>query len=354
MEMDIDYNSNYSNDSNDSDYSDDSEIISSDNAENIKIKFKRFIKGLKEYNLTLDELNETGWHYYGGTIHVSTEKKTATKKHYNKLMLINPNACIHNIITTAKNYTRLIGTNGREEVNMCEFRECVCHEPIKNLCFIANADRTEYFIIGNCCIKSFIKANTITCEKCGNKHRNKIKNLCNDCKLCQKCEICNAEHKNLNHNMCNKCYNKKECKECKIKFSKKEFNEETERCLLCDNKYCSQCNKKKNPKYTKYKLCYICKFKTNDKKRKSKSESESESETENDSEEEIPNIKKCIDCSKIIKSNFTRCYHCKIKNEKDSDISSESEEEEIIKKCIDCSKIIKSNFTRCFTCNKNK
>ena len=125
MEMDIDYNSNYSNDSNDSDYSDDSEIISSDNAENIKIKFKRFIKGLKEYNLTLDELNETGWHYYGGTIHVSTEKKTATKKHYNKLMLINPNACIHNIITTAKNYTRLIGTNGREEVNMCEFRECV-------------------------------------------------------------------------------------------------------------------------------------------------------------------------------------------------------------------------------------
>ena len=42
---------------------------------------------------------------------------------------------------------------------MCEFRKCVCHETIKNLCFIFNSDRTEYFIIGNCCIKSFIKAN---------------------------------------------------------------------------------------------------------------------------------------------------------------------------------------------------
>ncbi len=46
------------------------------------------------------------------------------------------------------------------------------------------------------------------CEECGNEHRNKIKNLCNDCKICQICEICGSEHKNLNHNMCNKCYNK--------------------------------------------------------------------------------------------------------------------------------------------------
>ena len=55
MEMDIEYN----NDSDDSDdnetsnetsdeTSDDSETISSSNHENIKIKFKRFITGLKE------------------------------------------------------------------------------------------------------------------------------------------------------------------------------------------------------------------------------------------------------------------------------------------------------------------
>lgn len=359
MEMDIEYN----NDSDDSDdnetsnetsdeTSDDSETISSSNPENIKIKFKRFITGLKEYNLTLDELNETGWHYYGGTIHVSTETKKATKKHYNKLMLINPDACIRNIITTAKNYTSIIGKNGREEVDMCEFRKCVCHETIKNLCFIANADRTEYFIIGNCCIKSFIKANTITCEKCGKKHRNKIKNLCNDCKECQKCVICGFPHKNLNHDMCNKCYNKKECKECKLKFSKKDYNKETERCKLCDKKYCANCYKKKNPKFIQYPLCYPCKFQNNDSKKKDKSDTEVDSE----SEEEISE-KKCIDCNKIIKPNFERCFNCNNKKKDNIESESNSDHEEEIsetKKCIDCNKDIKPNFDRCFNCNDKK
>ena len=100
--------------------------------------------------------------------------------------------------------------------------------------------------------------------------------------------------------------------------------------------------------HLKYKMCYSCKFQNNDKKRKSISSSESDSEED----EEIPKIKKCIDCSKVIKPNFTRCYPCKIKNDKkDNDTESEEEISEI-KKCIDCNKDIKSNFIRCYNCNK--
>ena len=75
----------------------------------------------------------------------------------------------------------------------------------------------------------------------------------------------------------------------------------------------------------------------------------------------------------MIKYNFERCYPCKMKNDKkitttnnndndndDNDDETQIEfdsEEEQIKKCIDCSKIIKPNFTRCYNCNdkhKNK
>ena len=210
MDIDIEYNDTIES-------SNESETSSSDNPENIKIKFKRFIKGLKEYNLTLDELNETGWHYIGGN----------HKQFLSHFKLLKLKYSIEYIIRNAKNYDSAQDTfcnnSNNTIVDGGEWRNCVCHEPIYNLCFIANATREEFFIIGNCCIKSFIKANTITCEECGNEHRNKIKNLCNDCKLCQECEICGSEHKNLNHNMCNKCFNKKECKECKLKFSKKNL-----------------------------------------------------------------------------------------------------------------------------------
>ena len=329
--MEIENDSETSSDSN-------SEYSSSENPENIKIKFKRFIAGLLEYNLTLDELNKTGWHYIGGN----------HKQFLRHFKLLKLKYSIEYIIRNAKNYDSAQDTfcnnSNNTIVDGGEWRNCVCHEPIYNLCFIANATREEFFIIGNCCIKSFIKANTITCEECGSEHRNKIKNLCNDCKECQKCVICGFPHKNLNHDMCNKCYNKKECKECKLKFSKKDYNKETERCKLCDKKYCANCYKKKNPKFIQYPLCYPCKFQNNDSKKKDKSDTEVDSE----SEEEISE-KKCIDCNKIIKPNFERCFNCKIKNDK-KDNDTESEEEEIIKKCIDCSKIIKSNFIRCYPC----
>lgn len=359
--------SEYSNSSNDND----------EEPENIKIKFKRFNEGLKQYDLTVDILNETGWHYYGGTIHVATISKKATKKHYNKLMMINPlmkinpTAFLRNIIKTSKNYTYK-GSNGVEQIDMTEFRNCVCNEEIKNFCFIANSDRTEYFIIGNCCIKNFIKANSITCEECGNEHRNKIKNLCNDCKIIQKCEICSAEHSNLNHNMCNKCYNQKECKDCKLKYSKIDYNEETERCKDCQNKYCAKCNKKKNPKYIKRKLCYDCKFpKYADVIIAVKKDNTTYNITNIIKKETIKKEtviskedKKCLDCVKMIKYNFERCWPCKMKYDKIIGNINESEQqtetdtdEEIIKKCLDCTKIIKANFTRCFHCNdkhKNK
>ena len=54
---------------------------------------------------------------------------------------------------------------------------CVCGHYIKENCYITDKTKKELIILGNCCIKKFMKNSGRTCEDCGKPHRNKkIKN----------------------------------------------------------------------------------------------------------------------------------------------------------------------------------
>ena len=290
------------------------------------------------------------------------------------------------------------------------WRECVCGQSILNLCFIANSDRTQFFICGNCCINHFVNANARTCDICKNKHRNRIINLCNECKTHRKCDICNTEHKNLHHNLCNKCYNKKECKECKLRFNIKDFIPEKNICTLCNSKYCMKCGCLKNTKYQRYLLCYNCKFNmitdtdsktypdiiiTIERKYKDyssnencekcnkpknpnymhfqycynckfnnvKSETEQTINPETNSEtintfqtkfKDYSSNENCEKCNKPKNPKFIKfqyCYKCKFENK--SDIKDENKTEIPDKKCIICNTLFKpkaSYYNKCYNC----
>jgi len=108
----------------------------------------RFIQGLKKYNLTLEEIQLSGWKYVGGD----------TGSHLNYYKLVFPN-------------------NNRLPPH---YDNCVCGHPIEYNCYIAN--KTNLIVLGRCCIKQFVENSGRTCEECGSSHRNSKVNLCNDCK----------------------------------------------------------------------------------------------------------------------------------------------------------------------------
>ena len=116
---------------------------------------KRFIQGLKNYDLTLEEIQSSNWRYCGGT--------NGAHLNYFKLMF--------------KNKKPLLPHEDK----------CVCGHPIRENCFIT--DGTRFIVLGTCCIKKFVRYNSRTCEECGEPHRNRIVNLCNDCRknVCEKC-----------------------------------------------------------------------------------------------------------------------------------------------------------------------
>lgn len=129
----------------------------------------KFIKGLQEYNLTYEEIIENNWHYCGG----------CSGRHLNYFKI----------------YFK--GKKLPERSN-----ECVCGHYIVKNCYIT--DGKQVLILGNCCIKKFIPKNSRTCEKCGNPHKNRIVNRCNNCRkgLCDKCgKKCNVSYK-----MCYGCF----------------------------------------------------------------------------------------------------------------------------------------------------
>lgn len=124
---------------------------------------ERFIEGLKKYNLTLKDIQESNWRYCGGN----------KGRHLNYFRLKNP------------------------ECALPEYKDhCVCgHEIVEN-CFIT--DGNQILVLGNCCIKKFVPKNARTCEICGRRHRNRIVDRCNECRrgLCDKCSgPCNPKYK---------------------------------------------------------------------------------------------------------------------------------------------------------------
>ena len=103
--------------------------------------------------------------------------------------------------------------------------ECVCYHPIKEQCYITNGE--ELLVLGNCCIQKFVAKCTRTCERCGDPHKNRIINRCNNCR------------------------DKGFCKNCKTKIDEKYTL-----CYTCKNtSECIQCGDHCNPRF---KMCYSC------------------------------------------------------------------------------------------------
>lgn len=126
----------------------------------------KFIKGLKRFNLTQEELID--WKYCSGN----------KGRHLNYFNLSCPDDDVPEL--TGK---------------------CVCGHTIKENCYITNGE--EILVLGNCCIKRFIPKCSRTCETCGDPHKNRIVNRCNKCRagVCDKCGISCSE----SYNTCYRC-----------------------------------------------------------------------------------------------------------------------------------------------------
>lgn len=129
---------------------------------------KKFIEGLKNYDLTYEDIIKSDYKYCGGNC----------GRHLRYFKLSCPDDDLP------------------EPVN-----ECVCGHKISENCYIT--DGTQILILGNCCIKKFIPKSSRTCETCGNPHQNRKINKCNDCRtgICLFCyNECHYKYK-----LCRKC-----------------------------------------------------------------------------------------------------------------------------------------------------
>ena len=122
---------------------------------------KKFIKGLKNYNLTHEDIINQNFKYCGGN----------TGSHHNYFKI-----CFKNELKKNPNW-------------MPDFKNvCICGHQISENCYIIN-DSNRILTLGNCCIKRFVPKSGRTCEICGESHRNRIINKCNNCRVgfCDKC-----------------------------------------------------------------------------------------------------------------------------------------------------------------------
>lgn len=103
-----------------------------------------------------------------------------------------------------RNYFYLKFKNNKK-ITMPEHKdECPCSQEIKENCFVYNKEDGRLVVVGNCCIKRFIKKSGRTCEDCEKPHRNNKINKCNDCKkfVCLKC----FGKKKPEYKTCYNCY----------------------------------------------------------------------------------------------------------------------------------------------------
>ena len=136
---------------------------------------ERFLKGLLSYGLTYEDIIESGWKYAGGD--------RGRHLNYYNLMF-----------------------NGYEKIPY-EGR-CICGHPIKENCYITDANQESYIVLGNCCIKRFIPKSCRTCDICEGPHKNRKINRCNNCRNKygdRTCDICKGGHRNKYVNKCNQC-----------------------------------------------------------------------------------------------------------------------------------------------------
>lgn len=108
---------------------------------------KRFMSGLRKYNLTFADL-QRDWYYAGG-------EQGKHLNYYKKL------TCLSTLPR--------------------HLNHCVCGHHIKHNCYVTNG--TQVLVMGNCCVARFVKPKPESlCEKCGCKHRNRKNNICSDCR----------------------------------------------------------------------------------------------------------------------------------------------------------------------------
>jgi len=151
---------------------------------------------------------------------------------------------------------------------------CLCGHYIAENCYVYNSTNEEIKVLGNCCIKKFIPKSSRTCEDCGETHRNRKWNKCNDCveNICFECgKENNSEYKYCyacdprtkmclecdrsyhgSSDICHACSNKKSCSICLSRYS---IDNKWNRCYNCVKKICFTCGIEKN---NKYKNCYSC------------------------------------------------------------------------------------------------
>ena len=128
---------------------------------------ERFIKGLQNYNISFDEIKAGKFRYCGGNMN----------RHLNYYNLLYPDKDLPPL-----------------EDN------CICGHHINENCYITDGKQT--LVLGNCCIKKFIPKSSRTCEICGDSHRNRVVNKCNECRM-GICDICSKPCNPLYK----KCYN---------------------------------------------------------------------------------------------------------------------------------------------------
>jgi len=109
----------------------------------------RFIEGLEQYNLSIEEIKGGGWKYCGGD--------TGYKLNYLYL-----------------SYPHLDPPPHTDR--------CVCGHEIQENCYITNGK--EVLVLGNVCVKRFLppELSGRNCSECGCPHRNRKVNKCNNCR----------------------------------------------------------------------------------------------------------------------------------------------------------------------------
>ena len=134
----------------------------------------KFINGLKEYNISYNDIINGVWKYCGGD-----------SKHHKKYFEL-----------------QTFYKSDKHPPSVCM---CICGHKIIENCYIT--DETNILVLGNCCIKRFIPKSGRTCDKCGESHRNRIINRCNTCRkktFYKKCNTCERMH-NDKYTSCYSC-----------------------------------------------------------------------------------------------------------------------------------------------------
>ena len=152
---------------------------------------RRFIEGLKDHNLTHEDIQS--WKYIGGS-----------GRH--------------------DSYFHLKFQDEEDRFTPPDKQsQCICKTAISEQCWIVDEKcliskkNDKVLVIGNCCNRHVLPDCGRNCGKYGAPHKNRVIDRCNDCKYT--CEKCSRKKECLASLFCNDCRTK-QCESCDrtIKF----------------------------------------------------------------------------------------------------------------------------------------